>query len=150
MCQFAWNWTHFNPESLVTQGTLSPREAGIACHFGTKWGPKVDPATSKMHVHWSPWILLKSLLSLICPQRKRKGLHYDHESIKRTYTSTEKTLGNNSRGCPNGLPRRLDVLCSQVHSYQLMSHSRNAGCVEIHGQGPWVGRCSPDTLSILN
>lgn len=88
MCQFAWNWTHFNPESLVTQGTLSPREAGIACHFGTKWGPKVDPATSKMHVHWSPWILLKSLLSLFCPQRKRKGLHYDHESIKRTYAST--------------------------------------------------------------
>lgn len=114
MCLFAWDWIRFNTESLVTQETLGPRETGIA--VSPKWGPKVDPATSKMHVHWSPWILLKSLLSLICPQRKKKGLYDDHESIKRTYRSTEKTFENNSWDCPNGLPRRLDVPCSWVHS----------------------------------
>ena len=34
--------------------------------------------------------------------------------------------------------------------HQLMSHSRNAGCVEIHRQGPWMGRCSPGILPTQN
>ena len=148
MCQFAWNWTHFNPESLITQGTLSPREAGIAGHPSevsklTHLRQKCM-CTGPLGSYWSPSFLL------FVHREKGKGFTMTMRVLRGHTKVLRRHLGRTAGAVQMDFQEGWISCAAEYTHYQLMSHSRNAGCGEIHGQGPWVGRCSPDTLSILN
>lgn len=138
----------FQPWKSCNSG--NPQPQGSRDSWSPKWGPNLTQlphkcmCTGPLGSYWSPSFLL------FVRREKGKGFTMTMRVFRGRKNVLRRRLGTTSGAVQMDFQEGWMSCAAKYTHYRLMSHSGNAGCVEIHGQGPWVGRCSPDTLSTLN